>query len=94
MRPIYKKLSCLMLIIITMSLAVRAQDNDKKVRIIMIGAHPDDCDDDGGGTAALFAEMGYAVKFVAVTNGDAGHQLTGGAELAKRRFSEAQEAGK
>jgi hypothetical protein len=24
-------------------------------------------------------KWGYAVKFVAVTNGDAGHQLTGGA---------------
>ena len=60
----------------------------------MIGAHPDDCDDDGGGTAALFAQMGYAVKFVSVTNGDAGHHLTGGVELAKRRFAEAQEAGK
>ncbi|HET9434663.1 MAG TPA: PIG-L deacetylase family protein, partial [Chitinophagaceae bacterium] len=47
-----------------------------------------------GGTAALFAQMGYAVKFVSVTNGDAGHQLTGGVELARRRFAEAQEAGK
>jgi LmbE family N-acetylglucosaminyl deacetylase len=60
----------------------------------MIGAHPDDCDDDGGGTAALFAQMGHAVKFVAVTNGDAGHQLTGGRVLAKRRLAEAKEAGK
>jgi len=60
----------------------------------MIGAHPDDCDDDGGGTAALFAQMGYAVKFVSVTNGDAGHQLIGGVALAKRRFAEAQQAGK
>jgi LmbE family N-acetylglucosaminyl deacetylase len=40
----------------------------------MFGAHPDDCDQSGGGTAALFASMGYAVKFVSVTNGDAGHQ--------------------
>jgi LmbE family N-acetylglucosaminyl deacetylase len=73
---------------------VGAQNTDNKIRVIMIGAHPDDCDDDGGGTAALFAEMGYAVKFVSVTNGDAGHQLVGGPELAKRRFAEAQESGK
>src|SRR5215471_4939631 len=71
-----------------------AQNADAKVRIIMIGAHPDDCDEDGGGTAALFAQMGYAVKFVSVTNGDAGHQTLKGAELAKRRFAETQEAGK
>jgi LmbE family N-acetylglucosaminyl deacetylase len=63
-------------------------------RIIMIGAHPDDCDQDGGGTAILLAKMGYAVKFVAVTNGDAGHQAMKGAALAKRRLAEAQEAGK
>jgi len=94
MKSVYKKFSCLMLFVFTLYGVPRAQEEDKKIRIIMIGAHPDDCDDDGGGTAALFAQMGYAVKFVAVTNGDAGHQLTGGAELAKRRFAEAQEAGK
>jgi LmbE family N-acetylglucosaminyl deacetylase len=64
------------------------------LRIIMIGAHPDDCDQDGGGTAILFAKMGYAVKFVSVTNGDAGHQETGGGILANRRLAEAKEAGK
>ncbi|MFI5188106.1 MAG: PIG-L deacetylase family protein [Chitinophagales bacterium] len=73
---------------------INAQNTDGKIRIIMIGAHPDDCDEDGGGTAALFAQMGYAVKFVSVTNGDAGHQTLKGVALAKRRFAEAQEAGK
>lgn len=61
------------------------------LRIIMIGAHPDDCDIKGGGTAALFAKMGHAVKFVSVTNGDAGHQNEGGGMLAKRRMAETQE---
>lgn len=64
------------------------------MRIIMIGAHPDDCDNDGGGTAILLASMGHAVKFVSVTNGDAGHQTQGGGALAKRRMAEANEAGK
>ena len=64
------------------------------LRIIMIGAHPDDCDQDGGGTAILFSKLGYAVKFVSVTNGDAGHQSMGGGMLAKRRMAEAKEAGK
>jgi LmbE family N-acetylglucosaminyl deacetylase len=68
--------------------------NNPPLRIIMIGAHPDDCDQDGGGTAALFSAMGYAVKFVSVTNGDAGHQTEGGGALAKRRTAEAHEAGK
>ena len=66
----------------------------EKLRIIMLGAHPDDCDQKSGGTAILFAKMGYAVKFVSVTNGDAGHQTMKGKELAKRRLAEAQEAGR
>jgi LmbE family N-acetylglucosaminyl deacetylase len=71
-----------------------AQISNTPARIIMIGAHPDDCDQDGGGTAILFASLGYAVKFVSVTNGDAGHQTQGGGALAKRRIAEAHEAGK
>src|SRR5438045_8848774 len=71
-----------------------AQNIGGKVRIIMIGAHRDDCDEDGGGTAALFAQMGYAVKFVSVTNGDAGHQSLKGSALAKRRYAETQESAK
>lgn len=65
-----------------------------QIRVIMLGAHPDDCDQKGGGTAILLSKMGYAVKFVSVTNGDAGHQSMGGGMLAKRRMAEAQEAGK
>ena len=46
---------------------------DRPLRIIVFGAHPDDCDDDAGGTAALWAAKGHQVKFVALTNGDAGN---------------------
>lgn len=63
-----------------------------KLRILAIGAHPDDCDIKFGGTAARFAKAGHAVKFLSVTNGDAGHQSMGGAALAKRRFLETQES--
>jgi len=64
------------------------------LKIIMIGAHPDDCDIKSGGTAALFAAMGHQVKFLAVTNGDAGHMEMGGGMLAKRRYAETQEVAK
>jgi len=67
---------------------------DGKIRVIVFGAHPDDCDFRAGGTAAKYAEMGHAVKFVSVTNGDAGHQSMGGGALAKRRRAEAQESGR
>jgi LmbE family N-acetylglucosaminyl deacetylase len=76
------------------TLALPGHSQNTPLRIIMIGAHPDDCDQDGGGTAILFAKMGYAVKFVSVTNGDAGHQDMGGGILASRRLAEAKEAGK
>jgi LmbE family N-acetylglucosaminyl deacetylase len=64
------------------------------VRIIAFGAHPDDCDLGAGGLAALYAARGDKVKFVSLTNGDAGHQSQHGDELAKRRRAEAQEAGR
>lgn len=63
-----------------------------KLRIIAIGAHPDDCDIKFGGTAAKLAKAGHAVKFLSVTNGDAGHQTLAGAALAKRRYLETQES--
>ncbi len=87
-----KKILSLAVILSFVHVSVLAQET--AVRVIMIGAHPDDCDQDGGGTAILFAKMGYAVKFVSVTNGDAGHQTMGGGALAKRRIAEAREAGK
>ena len=34
------------------------------LRILVIGAHPDDADIDAGGTAALWASMGHQVKFL------------------------------
>jgi LmbE family N-acetylglucosaminyl deacetylase len=63
-----------------------------RLRIIAFGAHPDDCDIKFAGTAAKFARAGHAVKFVSVTNGDAGHQEMGGGILAKRRYKETQES--
>lgn len=83
---------CLLLISLLIASAV-LQAQDKPLQIIMIGAHPDDCDIRFGGTAALYAEMGHHVKFISVTNGDAGHQEQSGPELARRRAAEAREAG-
>jgi LmbE family N-acetylglucosaminyl deacetylase len=64
----------------------------EQLRIIVFGAHPDDCDIGAGGVAALWARGGHHVKFVSVTNGDAGHQTLAGAALANLRRSEAQAA--
>lgn len=93
MKTICRYFSLVIILMLYKISIVYAQDKSK-IRLIMIGAHPDDCDQDAGGIAILFAKMGYAVKFVSVTNGDAGHQTMKGVALAKRRFAEAQEAGK
>ena len=85
MKPFYVKFLLLAGLFICIMNALNAQQDSGKIRIIMFGAHPDDCDERSGGTAALFAQMGYAVKFVSVTNGDAGHQ-TLRTELAKRKI--------
>jgi LmbE family N-acetylglucosaminyl deacetylase len=67
---------------------------DGKLNIIAFGAHPDDCDQRAGGSAAKWAALGHRVRFVSVTNGDAGHQTEGGGALAARRRAEAREAGR
>src|SRR5579864_8001589 len=65
---------------------------DRTLRVIAFGAHPDDCDIRAAGTAMKFTAMGHKVKFVSITNGDAGHQTEGGGALAKRRRAEAEES--
>ena len=68
-----------------------AKPRDGKVRVIVFGAHPDDCEVDAGGTACLWSQRGDRVKFVSVTNGDIGHWQTAGGPLAQRRLKEVQE---
>jgi len=67
---------------------------EETLNIVVLGAHPDDCEGDAGGLALLYAKLGHHVKFVSLTNGDAGHYSKGGGALAKIRMAEAQEAGK
>jgi len=85
-------LACLLTVVSLLALPGRAQK--QPVRVIAFGAHPDDCDLGAGGIAAKYAARGDKVKFVSLTNGDAGHQSLRGEELAKRRRAEAREAGR
>lgn len=87
----FKKIFLFAVLAISVNIA-RAQD--QKINIVVIGAHPDDCDIDAGGTAIKFAQMGHHVLFVSTTNGDAGHFNKGGIALAQIRKAEAEEAGK
>ncbi len=82
-----------LLLMIAMTLATTL-DADAEIRVIAFGAHPDDCDIRAAGLAAKYAAAGHKVKFVSVTNGDAGHQSEGGGMLAARRRAEAEESGR
>ncbi len=62
------------------------------LRILVIGAHPDDCEYLAGGITVLYSRLGHQVKLVSMTNGDAGgHEITG-AQLATMRRAEAAQA--
>jgi len=64
------------------------------IRVIVFGAHPDDCDLGAGGIATLYSSMGHKVKFVSLTNGNKGHHEMSEGKLAYRRQREAKEAAK
>jgi N-acetylglucosamine malate deacetylase 1 len=65
----------------------------QKLRILVIGAHPDDCDMKAGGVAALYRSLGHEIRFISVTNGESGHHMMSGRELADRRREEARRSG-
>ncbi|MCQ2391625.1 MAG: PIG-L family deacetylase [Kiritimatiellae bacterium] len=62
----------------------------KDLRIMVIGAHPDDADLNFGGTAIKYARAGARVRFVSVCNGSKGHRVLSEEELAARRYGEMQ----
>jgi len=64
------------------------------LRLLILGAHPDDADYHAGGLATLYRRAGHVVKMVALTNGEAGHHCDFGAKLAVRRREEAAAAGR
>jgi LmbE family N-acetylglucosaminyl deacetylase len=72
--------------------APAAPPTDGKLRIMVLGAHPDDAELRAAGSAAKWAAQGHHVKFVSVTNGDIGHWREAGGPLAQRRAAEVQKS--
>jgi len=62
------------------------------MKILVIGAHPDDCDLHAGGSAALWKKRGDSVRFVSVSDGGAGHYQLDPVTLVERRLREARAA--
>lgn len=63
------------------------------LRLLILGAHPDDAEYHAGGLAAIYRDAGHVVKMVSVTNGESGHFRNSGKELADIRRAEARAAG-
>ncbi len=57
----------------------------KQLNIMVIGAHPDDCEGGCGGIALKYIKEGSKVTFVSVTDGSAGHQTMDRKTLANVR---------
>lgn len=68
--------------------------NERPLRLLVLGAHPDDADLSAGGLAAIYTALGHQVKLVSLTNGESGHHEQHGPVMAQRRRAEAARAGK
>jgi N-acetylglucosamine malate deacetylase 1 len=66
--------------------------SDKPLRLLILGAHPDDAEYAAGGLAAHYRAMGHIVRMISATNGEAGHHKTYGPKLVERRKLEAAAA--
>ena len=67
---------------------------ERQLRVMVVGAHPDDCDFSYGGIALKYAAAGHKVKFLSLCNGCYGHHVMTPKETAARRYLETQEAAK
>jgi LmbE family N-acetylglucosaminyl deacetylase len=60
----------------------------KKLNVVIVGAHADDCELFAGGLALRYLKQGHCVTFIVVTDGSAGHHLLTKKQIIKRRYSE------
>ena len=63
--------------------------NEKKMKIVVVGAHPDDPETICGGVMALYSNLGHEVVSVYLTRGEAGIEGKSYEESAKIRTAEA-----
>lgn len=70
----------------------RDQKQKKILKVMVIGAHPDDPDLLTGGLALKLTRRGHKVKYVSVTNGNMGHHKKGPIELAAIELDETEKA--
>jgi LmbE family N-acetylglucosaminyl deacetylase len=64
------------------------------LKLLVLGAHPDDAEYHAGGLAAIYRRLGHEVRFVSMTNGQAGHHQRPPEMMARLRREEAAAAGR
>ena len=65
---------------------------DTPLRLLIIGAHPDDAEFHAGGLATIYRRHGHTVRLISVTDGRSGHHRYQPAQLADLRRRESQAA--
>ena len=73
---------------------IRSTMSEEPLRLLVLGAHPDDAEFHAGGLAKIYRELGGVVKMVSLTDGSAGHFQRPPAELGPIRRAEAAAAGR
>jgi LmbE family N-acetylglucosaminyl deacetylase len=89
MRWINFRVIAVIIAILSMPVLCASQD---KLKVMVIFAHPDEGEIYAGGITALYTQLGHDVKFMSLTNGDAGHYAMEPEALAERRYQEAMHA--
>jgi len=77
------------------ALLASAQDKTApkpKLKVVVVGAHPDDPESSSGGTIARYADLGHDVVALYLTRGEAGIRGKTAAEAAAIRTAEAERA--
>ena len=67
---------------------------EDSLRLLILGAHPDDAEYHAGGLASIYRELGHEVKMISLTDGSAGHHERPPDELARIRREEAAASGR
>jgi LmbE family N-acetylglucosaminyl deacetylase len=67
---------------------------NERLRLLILGAHPDDAEYHAGALASIYRERGHEVRIVSLTNGQAGHFQRPPESLAGIRREEAAASGR
>ena len=66
---------------------------EPSLKLLILGAHPDDAEYHAGGLSATYRQLGYTVKMVSLTDGASGHHARPIEEMIRLRRQEAAAAG-